>query len=124
MVIAELEGPGRLPGRRVGGNIADYTFDWETWIDAGGKLRYCSPACERITGYAASAFVADLGLMERIVRPKDLRHWREHMARVASERKTRTLAYRIRRSDGVERWVERLDHPMLSDQQEDIGTRG
>jgi len=32
--------------------IADFTCDWEYWVDADGLLRYVSPACERITGYS------------------------------------------------------------------------
>jgi len=27
--------------------VADYAYDWETWEDETGKLKYVSPACER-----------------------------------------------------------------------------
>jgi len=31
--------------------VADYTYDWELWYDERRRLVYCSPSCERITGY-------------------------------------------------------------------------
>ncbi|MBD3331566.1 PAS domain S-box protein, partial [candidate division GN15 bacterium] len=31
--------------------IANYTFDWEDWLDPRGNLLYVNPAVERITGY-------------------------------------------------------------------------
>lgn len=36
--------------------IADYTYDWELWIGNNGSILFCSPACERISGYARTAF--------------------------------------------------------------------
>ncbi len=105
-------------------NIADHTFDWETWIDADGELRYCSPACERITGHPATAFMTDPGLMERIIHPRDHRRWQAHMQQVVHQRQTQSLTYRILRPDDTERWLERMDHPILSEQQEYVGTRG
>lgn len=32
--------------------IADYTYDWEDWIDSEGKLMWLNPAVETITGYS------------------------------------------------------------------------
>jgi PAS domain S-box-containing protein len=31
--------------------VADYTYDWESWMDEGGKLKWVNPAVERLTGY-------------------------------------------------------------------------
>lgn len=31
--------------------VADFTYDWEYWINAEGSYNYVSPSCERITGY-------------------------------------------------------------------------
>jgi two-component system sensor histidine kinase/response regulator len=36
--------------------VADFTYDWETWNDDAGHWLYCSPSCERITGYRAEEF--------------------------------------------------------------------
>ncbi len=50
--------------------VADFTYDWEYWIDQG-RLRYVSPSCERISGYRPDEFIADPGLLLRIVHPED-----------------------------------------------------
>ncbi len=31
--------------------VANFTYDWEYWIDHDGCIIYMSPSCERITGY-------------------------------------------------------------------------
>jgi PAS domain S-box-containing protein len=51
--------------------IADYTFDWEQWLDVEGKPLWISPSCERITGYSAEEFTGDPGLLLRIIHPED-----------------------------------------------------
>lgn len=32
--------------------IADYTYDWESWFGADGRLMWVNPAVKRVTGYA------------------------------------------------------------------------
>lgn len=32
--------------------VADYTFDWESWISPDGTLSWVNPAVERLTGYS------------------------------------------------------------------------
>ncbi len=32
--------------------VADYTYDWEIWINSAGGLNWVNPSSERITGYA------------------------------------------------------------------------
>jgi len=31
--------------------MADFSYDWETWLLPDGSYEYISPSCERITGY-------------------------------------------------------------------------
>ena len=37
--------------------VADFTFDWETWLGPKGNYIYVSPSCERVTGYTAEDFM-------------------------------------------------------------------
>jgi len=51
--------------------VADFTYDWEDWIDPYGKYVYVSPSCEWITGYCLDEFVADPDLVIKITHPDD-----------------------------------------------------
>lgn len=58
--------------------VADFTYDWEYWINAEGGYNYVSPSCERITGYAAEEFINNPQLLDRIIFTADLRVWENH----------------------------------------------
>jgi len=100
--------------------VADYTYDWELWEDPGGDLLYCSPSCERITGYAADAFRSDPGLMERLLHPEDRANWQAHRAmvhaatgpEVAALMNGEELEFRLLRPDGEVRWTGQVCHPI------------
>lgn len=51
--------------------VADFTYDWEYWIGPDHSFIYCSPACERITGYHADEFLRDPELLKSIIHPDD-----------------------------------------------------
>jgi PAS domain S-box-containing protein len=51
--------------------VADFTYDWEYWIDPDGSLVYISPSCERITGYRSDEFINNPGLLKDIIHPAD-----------------------------------------------------
>ncbi|MBU1775973.1 MAG: PAS domain-containing protein, partial [Gammaproteobacteria bacterium] len=84
--------------------VADHTYDWEYWEGRQGEIRYMSPSCQRVTGYAQAEFVADPGLLQRIVHPGDQtllaghRHDIEHKDEAA-------LDFRIVCRDGEIRWL-------------------
>lgn len=84
--------------------IADYTFDWEYWEGTRGEILYCSPSCERITGYAVNDFVARPGLIYDIIHPED-RHLMEMHRHDLAHEDTGTVAFRIVRRDGAIRWI-------------------
>ena len=100
--------------------LADYAYDWELWEDPGGAIRYCSPSCERITGYAPDAFTADPRLLERLMHPEDRGNWQAHRARVQAANGPEAAAlmngdeleYRLLRADGEVRWLGHLCRPI------------
>jgi PAS domain S-box-containing protein len=85
--------------------IAEYTYDWETWVDASGVARWINPAVERITGYGvqeclsladyplALAFDDDKPVLERVL----------DEARAGGS--GNDVEFRVRRKDGDLRWV-------------------
>ncbi|MFA7382454.1 MAG: ATP-binding protein [Desulfurivibrionaceae bacterium] len=111
--------------------VADYTYGWEIWEDAAGVLLYCSPACERVTGYSPEAFKAEPGLLERLIHPDDLPKWKAHHAKVHSELEKQNflkglaneLEFRIRHRDGEIRWINHICHHVYDFAGHDLGHR-
>ncbi|TAN53635.1 MAG: PAS domain S-box protein [Methylococcaceae bacterium] len=87
--------------------VAEFTNDWETWVDEDGDYCYISPSCERITGYQAAEFLTDAHLVLNIVHPDDRDAMAAHFAS-AGESGPITLSFRIRHRDGGERWIEHI----------------
>lgn len=106
--------------------VADNTYDWEFWLDPEGRFEYCSPSCERITGYTQHAFVQDPGLLVRLVHPEDQDRFQEHRrqadARLGTDRLE--LRFRILRSDGSQRWIGHVCQPVFDEHGTFLGTRG
>lgn len=51
--------------------VADGTYDWESWMDDLGRLRWVNPAVERISGYSIDACFAMEDYPLPIVAPED-----------------------------------------------------
>jgi PAS domain S-box-containing protein len=37
--------------------VANFATNWEFWISPDDQMIYCSPSCERVTGYSATEFI-------------------------------------------------------------------
>lgn len=86
--------------------VADFTYAWEYWEGPDGALRYVSPSCERITGYQASAFLNDPGLLHRIIATEDRTAWEAHRREALTEHRAREMQFRIHGADDKVRWIE------------------
>ena len=98
--------------------IADYSSDWECWMDHDRTFLYMSPSSEKITGYPASDFMNDPSLMEKIVHPDDLDTFRKHVSSHGKENSTAfsNLVFRIITKDKRTIWIEHKCRPVcLSD---------
>ncbi|MCX5814298.1 MAG: PAS domain S-box protein [Proteobacteria bacterium] len=85
--------------------VADNTYDWEYWLDRQDHFVYCSPSCERITGYKAEKFLADPGLLDRIIYPDHRPDFIFHKKSVCQADHIDEIEFLIIRSDGTERWI-------------------
>ncbi len=65
--------------------VADYTYDWEYWQGADGRLIYLSPSCERITGYPRENFLENNSLLKAIVHPEDAELFAAHLSAMQKE---------------------------------------
>jgi len=87
-------------------SIADNAYDWIYWRSREGRILYCSPSSERVTGYEARQFEEDPDLLVRIVDPQDLSRFRSHLEDEAKGGQEVVLFdFRIITKDGRTRWV-------------------
>lgn len=92
--------------------IADYSYAWECWFDADGKVLWTSPSVERITGYAAADFYVNPMLAFDIIDPDDSARVREAMAHANQVASKNDLEFRIVHKDGTPRWVAAVSNPI------------
>jgi len=90
--------------------VANFTYDWEYWINPNGHFVYISPSCERITGYKAKEFFKDPELFNSIIYPEDREIFLHHY----QEKKFDPIEFRIIRKDGEERWIGHVCQPVFS----------
>ena len=102
--------------------VADYNYDWESWIGPNGNLRYISPSCERISGYPPEQFLEQPDLMQRIVHQDDLHRWVQfmHDDTVGDEE---SLDFRINDIKARTKWLSLIRHTIFSDEGAPLGTR-
>lgn len=94
--------------------VADWTYDWEYWIDPSGKYRYVSPACERITGYRPEEFMADPTFFKRIVHPDDQAYVSRHQHASVEQQEAGEMIFRIITRSGEERWISHACQPVYA----------
>jgi PAS domain S-box-containing protein len=103
--------------------VADFTYDWESWIAPDGTYLYVSPSCQRITGYGAHEFLLDAKLLEKIVHPDEhkllVRHFKEEIVSINAQ----TIEFRIITSSGDERWIAHICQPVYGDDGSFLGRR-
>jgi PAS domain S-box-containing protein len=88
--------------------VADFTYDWEYWVDPEGRFVYISPSCERLTGYTPEAFLARPDLMREILHPEDRSNLRKHIELEFREEGIANLDYRIITASGETRWFNHV----------------
>jgi len=105
--------------------VAEFTYDWEYWLDPEGTYLYVSPSCERITGYRSDEFERDPRLLEKILHPDDRDMVTAHLCEDSLDGGVvHPLVFRISTRDGVERWLEHVCQPVYGSQGEYLGRRG
>lgn len=106
--------------------VADFTFDWEYWVGPQTEVLYMTPSCERVTGHTREQFVADPGLLSRIIHPEDRQVMDRHLHDIAhrtADQDVGELAFRIVRSDGETRWIRHYCRAITGQTGEFMGRR-
>ena len=112
---------GHVPAETIGFSteelyrkIADSVAGWEYWLDSEGAYVYLSPACESVSGYKGTEFLADPGLLARLVHADDRERFERHIELMhgAERQKDAEIEYRIAARDGSERWIRHRCTPV------------
>ena len=104
--------------------VSENTYDWEFWRGSDGGFRYVSPACEKITGYAADEMISNPELMDRIVHPEDRARYERHQTQSEVEKIAEEIEYRIMTRDGRIRWIGHACLPVFDKGGTYLGVRG
>lgn len=105
--------------------VADYTYDWEYWLNTEGHYIYVSPSCERISGRTAEEFIQNPGLILEIVHPDDLKAYVAYQQiETTDEKCPHENQFRIIHTDGSIRWIEIVRSAIYDKYGTFIGIRG
>jgi len=103
--------------------VADFTYDWEYWKTPGGTLSYCSPSCERITGYTAREIMNEPELLRGLIVTEDQAIWDDHVRAEMEQSTICETQFRIRDKQGVVRWIDHTCRAVIGRQGEFLGIR-
>jgi PAS domain S-box-containing protein len=103
--------------------IADYTYDWESWIGPRGELRWVNRAVRALTGYSEDECLRMHAYPLPIVHPEDRSYMSEVLQGAARNSEGNDLEFRIVRKDGSVRWVAMSWGPIQSRHRRPLGHR-
>ena len=104
--------------------VADFTYDWEFWVDPNGSLKYVSPAAERILGRPVKQESSLEELLRQITHPEDKE---KRLAHLDDEKRgigPFEMEYRIIRPGNEVRWIHHVCQPIYDAEGKFLGTRG
>ncbi|MCG5055011.1 MAG: PAS domain S-box protein [Myxococcales bacterium] len=84
--------------------IADYTYDWESWVDVDGTTRWINPAVQRITGFTVAECLAMQDYPLPLVHRRDRARIRRALRTAHQGGSGNDLEFRVQRKDGTVGW--------------------
>ena len=103
--------------------IADYTYDWETWLGADGAVRWVNPAVERMTGYPVSECMVMANFPLEIVHKADRAVVSEHRTQALYQGMESEIDFRVRCKNNTVLWASFSYQPIFDDDDEFLGSR-
>ena len=95
--------------------VADFTYDWEYWINEKGFFNYISPSFTRITGYEIAEFINEPpALLGKIVHPDNRACFEAHLTDELDSANVYHLEFSIITKTGEERWISHFCQPVYS----------
>lgn len=106
--------------------VADFAYNWESWVGKDGQIIYISPSCERISGYKPEEFLSDSLLLEKIAHPDDSKLLKDHSEVAHSSQhlhEIEELDFMIIKKDGSVAYIGHLCRPVFDDMGNYLGRR-
>jgi PAS domain S-box-containing protein len=103
--------------------VADYTYDWETWLDQNGTLIWVNPAVERLAGYSVSECKVMKDYPLPIVLAEDQEKVRSLIAQALLGSSGNDVEFRIRDKQGFIKWIAVSWQPLISESGNPVGVR-
>ncbi len=121
----------RRPSTRAGSDeakipfreIADATYDWESWVGLDGRLLWVNPAVERITGHGVAESLAMDGYPLPIVLPEDRPKIEQILQGARAGSSGNDVEFRVLRKDGGIRWAAISWQPIAGGDGRSLGFR-
>lgn len=104
--------------------LADFTHDWEYWINPRGEYVYISPAYERLTGYTIGQLIADPQFLFSIISSEHKKTVIEHYSSANMESPACTIDFSLKTKSGEELWIEHNCVPVYDELGNFAGRRG
>lgn len=95
--------------------VCDWTQDWEYWLGSDGAMKYVTPSCLELTGYAQDEFMNDPELVTRIVHPDQRQAFAEHhySARENNDSAAEMIEFQIVTRNGDLRMIQHFCRPIF-----------
>lgn len=94
--------------------IADYTYDWENWVDPQGKLLWVNSSVERMTGYSVEECLVMENFPIPLVAPDDHEKVAKSYANATKGGSAEGVELRFVRKDGQAFWGAVSYQPIYS----------
>ena len=103
--------------------LADFTYDWEYWVDQTGEYVYMSPSCERITGYSPEEFAEKKELFLDIVSDEHKELVKDHITYRRNDQEVCKFEFAIVTRNGDEKWISHICQPVFNESGIFLGRR-
>ncbi|BAQ18679.1 PAS domain-containing hybrid sensor histidine kinase/response regulator [Methyloceanibacter caenitepidi] len=103
--------------------VANYTYDWESWLLPDGRVRWINPAVERMTGFSVAECLSMVDYPLEIVHPDDREAVRALLQSALGGTSGNDVEFRILRKDGQAGCAAVSWQPMVGPDGERLGVR-
>jgi diguanylate cyclase (GGDEF)-like protein/PAS domain S-box-containing protein len=103
--------------------VANFTYNWESWIAPDRNFLYVSPSCQRITGYKPEEFIRNPQLLIAIVHPEDREMILEYLQKHFQQNQPYFVDFRIITRTGETRWLAHQCQSVYSNDGQWLGRR-